>query len=64
MKKKQLKTIIFQTNYFTKILSSKISLFIIGYEVSLGKKSFNDKNKNIDLKKKENNEKLKLKYNA
>ena len=34
-------------NYFVKILNSYLSLFIIGYEVSL--KIFDDKNENIDL---------------
>ena len=34
-------------------INSKISFFIIGHEISLQKKLFNKKNKNIDLKKKE-----------
>ena len=35
-----LKTIIFQTNYFIEILNSKISHFMMGYEMSLEKKLF------------------------
>ena len=49
-----------------KILNLKMSLFIIGYEMSSEKKRlFNTKNRNIDFKKRnKNNKNVKLKYNA
>ena len=51
-----------KNNYILKILNFKISLFVIDEEVSLEKiKLSNDKNKDIDLKRKKNNEKVKLK---
>ena len=36
-KKKKIKTIVFRTNYFIMILNSKVSLFIIDFEMTLEK---------------------------
>ena len=45
-------------------MNSEISLFIIAYEISLEKRFFNKKKKNINLKKKNINENVKPKYNT
>ena len=50
-------------NYFMKILNSKISLFIIGYATSLGKKDYLIGRIEILIQKRKNNNKI-LKYNA